>query len=100
MGGMRTAGDLVARMQLTRGMRLTEAKQYVAGKLGVAPFDLSDVVVMTEVRNEFGFGRIHSYAISQPWQANLIEAKFNIARVLDVPINCVEKFKERTGLAL
>ncbi len=26
----------------------------------------------------------------------MIEAKVNIARVLDVPINCVERFKERT----
>ena len=51
---------------------------------------------MTDVRNEHGFGRVHSYAISQPWQANQIEAKFNIARVLDVPINSVERFKERT----
>jgi hypothetical protein len=97
MGGMRAAGDLVARLQMTRGMRLKEAKDYVAGKLGVTPFDLSDPVVMTEVRNDHGFGRIHSYAISQPWQANQIEAKFNIARVLDVPINCVERFKERTA---
>ena len=67
-----------------------------ASKLGVTPFDLSDPVVMTDVRNEYGFGRIHSYAISQLWQANQIEAKFNIARVLDVPVNCVERFKERT----
>jgi len=98
MGGIRAGGDLVARMQMTRGMRLKEAKQYVADKLGVTPFDLSDVAVMTDIRSENGFGRIHSYAISHPWQANLIEAKFNIARVLDVPINCVERFKERTGL--
>ena len=98
MGGIRAAGDLVARMQMTRGMRLRQAKDYVAGKLGVTPFDLSDPVVMTDVRNEHGLGRIHSYAISQPWQANMIEAKFNIARVLDVPVNCVERFRERTGL--
>ena len=97
MGGMRAAGDLVARLQMTRGMRLAQAKEYVAGKLGVTPFDLSDPVVMTDVRNEHGFGRIHSYAISQPWQANQIEAKFNIARVLDLPINCVERFNERTA---
>ncbi len=97
MGGMRAAGDLVARAQMTRGMRLEQAKQYVAGKLGVTPFDLSDPVVMTDVRNELGFGRIHSYAISQPVQANMIEAKVNIARVLDLPINCVERFKERTA---
>ena len=97
IGGIRAGGDLVARMQMTRGMRLKEAKQYVADKLGVTPFDLSDPVIMTDVRNEHGFGRVHSYAISQPWQANQIEAKFNIARVLDVPINSVEKFKERTA---
>ena len=97
MGGIRAAGDLVARLQMTRGMRLREAKEYVAGKLGVTPFDLSDPAVMTDVRNELGFGRIHSYAISQPWQANQIEAKFNIARALDVPINCVERFRERTA---
>ena len=30
--GMRTAGDLVARMQLNRGMRIDAAKQYVAEK--------------------------------------------------------------------
>ncbi len=97
IGGIRAGGDLVARMQMTRGMRLKEAKRYVADRLGVTPFDLSDPVVMTEVRNELGFGRIHSYAISQPLQANQIEAKFNIARTLDVPINCVERFRERTG---
>ncbi len=83
---------------MTRGMRLKEAKEYVAAKLGVTPFDLSDPAVMTDIRDQFGFGRIHSYAISHPWQANLIEAKFNIARVLDVEVNCVERFKERTGL--
>ena len=98
MGGMRAAGDLVARMQMTRGMRLAEAKRCVADKLGVSTFDLSDPAVMTDVRNELGFGRIHSYAISQPGHANFIEAKFNIARILDIPINCVERFKERAGL--
>jgi dimethylamine---corrinoid protein Co-methyltransferase len=97
IGGIRAAGDLVARMQMTRGMRLKEAKEYVAGKLGVSPFDLSDPTVMTDVRSQYGFGRIHSYAISHPSQANQIEAKFNIARALDIPINCVEKFKERTA---
>ena len=99
MGGMRAAGDLVARMQMTRGMRLTEAKEHVAGKLGLTPFDLSDPAVMTDVRSELGLGRIHSYAISQPVQANFIEAKFNIGRVLDIPINCVKRFGERARLS-
>jgi len=42
MGGMRAAGDLVARMQMSRGMRIKEAKEYVANKLGVSIFNLSD----------------------------------------------------------
>jgi dimethylamine--corrinoid protein Co-methyltransferase len=97
MGGMRAAGDLVARMQM-RGMRLQQAKEYIASKLGVTPFDLSDPAVMTDIRSELGFGRIHSYAISQPGQANMIEAKFRISQVLGIPINCVERFKERARL--
>ena len=36
MGGMRTSGDLVARMQMTRGMKIEEAKKFVADKLGVS----------------------------------------------------------------
>ena len=30
MGGMRTAGDLVARLQLNKGMRIEQAKRFVA----------------------------------------------------------------------
>jgi dimethylamine--corrinoid protein Co-methyltransferase len=99
MGGMRAAGDLVARMEM-RGMRLQEAKEYVAGRLGVTPFDLSDPAVMADVRSAMGFGRIHSYAISHPAQANMIEAKFRISEVLGIPVNCVERFRERAGLRL
>ncbi len=58
MGGMRAAGDLVARMQMTRGMRLEPAKRHVAERLGVAPEELSDPVVMNEVRRDRGLGRI------------------------------------------
>jgi dimethylamine--corrinoid protein Co-methyltransferase len=35
MGGIRTAGDLVAWMQMTRKMKIGAAKQYVAHKLGI-----------------------------------------------------------------
>lgn len=44
MGGMRAAGDLVARVQMTRGMRIQEAKAYVAEKLGVAVAELTDPI--------------------------------------------------------
>jgi hypothetical protein len=99
MGGIRTAGDLVARMQMTRGMRLKEAKAYVAGKLGVAVGDLSDPVVMGDLRSEFGLARVMTPEATYPHEPNAIEAKFRIAELLDLPINCVDRFAERTGVA-
>jgi len=99
MGGMRTAGDLVARMQMTRGMRLKDAKEYVAGKLGVSVMDLHDPLTMTERRGELQIGRIVDQDAFYAGEANAIEAKFRIADVLDVPINCVERFKDHAGWA-
>jgi hypothetical protein len=99
MGGIRTAGDLVARMQFTRGMRNIEAKRYVAEKLGVSVLDLVDPVVMLDVRKEFGLGSMYESEISGPDDPLAIEAKFNISQVLDIPINCVERFKEKSGRA-
>ena len=92
MGGMRVAGDLVARVQMTRGMRIQEAKAYVAEKLGVTVADLTDPIIMTEVRTDLGLGLVTPL----PGVPKGIEAKFNIARVLDIDINCVSRFKDRT----
>ena len=97
MGGMRAAGDLVARMQMTRRMRLKEAKEYVAGKLGCSTRDLSDPVAMELIRKENGLGLVAMTSSTQPGEAGMMEAKFNIAEKLDVHINCVEQFKERTS---
>ncbi len=94
MGGMRTAGDLVARMQMTRGMRLDQAKAHVAGRLGVSPPELSDPLVMHEVRREFGLGLIPVQELTYPSEPGAIEAKFHISEVFDVPINSVQKFSE------
>ena len=90
MGGMRTAGDLVARMQMSRKMRISEAKAYVADKLGVAINQLNDPIIMTEVREDLGLGTLHAGARS----AKGIEAKHNISKLLDININCVERFKK------
>jgi dimethylamine--corrinoid protein Co-methyltransferase len=98
MGGMRTAGDLVARMQMTRRMRLKEAKQYVADKLGCGVRDLSDPTAMEQIRLEKGLGTLPFTSSVHPGEAGMMEAKFNIAKVLGVEINCVERFKERAGL--
>jgi dimethylamine--corrinoid protein Co-methyltransferase len=97
MGGMRAAGDLVARMQMTRGMRLDDAKAHVAERLGVSTDDLSDPLVMHDVRRELGLGLIPVQELTYPGEPGAIEAKFHIAEVLDVPINCVEKFREHVG---
>jgi dimethylamine--corrinoid protein Co-methyltransferase len=98
MGGMRAAGDLVARMQMTRRMRLKEAKLYVADNLGCGTRDLSDPVAMEEIRIEKGLGTLPFTSSVRPDDAGMMEAKFNIARTLDIPINCVERFKARAGL--
>jgi dimethylamine--corrinoid protein Co-methyltransferase len=98
MGGIRTAGDLVARMQMSRGMRLEEAKQYVAGKLGCTVRDLSDSYAMEQIRGEKGLGRILDHSNLHPGEPNAMMAKFRIAELLNIRINSVERFKEMAGL--
>ena len=98
MGGMRAAGDLVARMQMTRGMRLAEAKEYVAGKLGV-----SAVRPVRPGRHDRRAQRArlrpHPQLRDQPARGRPTRSRPSSTspRVLDVPINCVERFKERTA---
>ena len=91
MGGMRAAGDLVARMQMTRGMKIDEAKKYVADKLRVSISDLTDPVIMTEVREDLDIGNISPL----PRCAKGIEAKLRIAEVLDIDINCVRRLRNK-----
>ena len=95
MGGIRSAGDLVARMQLSRKMRLAEAKQYVAEKLGLSVVDLSDSTVMRRRREELDIGLITAV----PGAANGLAAKARIAALLDIRINCVERLKQQMGVA-
>lgn len=94
MGGMRTAGDLVARMQISRGMKIGEAKKYVADRLGVSVSALTDPIIMREVREDLNLGLLHPQAGSP----KCMEAKFNIARLLDIDINCVRRFKENASI--
>jgi dimethylamine--corrinoid protein Co-methyltransferase len=91
MGGIRTAGDLVARMQLSRKMRIQEAKEYVAGKLKVGLVDLGDEHEMRELREDLDLGVITSV----PGAARGLEAKARIADLLDVRINSVERLMSK-----
>lgn len=93
MGGIRTAGDLVARMQLSRKMRLREAKEYVADKLKVSVSELADEVIMNEVRKDLDIGDVYA---GMGEQARGIEAKFRIASLLDLEINSVQRFLNKT----
>jgi len=95
MGGMRTAGDLVARMQMSRGMKIKEAKEYVANRLKVSVSDLADPVVMQEIREDLDIGMLSTPF--HPGSAKGIEAKFRIAELLGIEINCVNMFKDRIG---
>jgi dimethylamine--corrinoid protein Co-methyltransferase len=91
MGGMRAAGDLVARVQMARGMRIQEAKKYVADKLSITVLELTDPVIMSEIRDDLQIGMMTPL----PGCAKGIEAKFRIAEVLGLDINCVQRFKAR-----
>jgi len=98
MGGMRTAGDLVARMQITRGMRLPQAKRYVAERLGCSVEDLSDPLVMHDIRRDLGLGLIPVQDLTYPDEPGAIEAKFRIAEVLGIPVNSVACFRRHARL--
>lgn len=85
MNGLRAAGDLVARLEMTKGMKLAEAKRLVAGKLGVGVADLADPLVMHEVRGELRLGRVFEVEATYPHDPSPAEAKVNIAERLGLP---------------
>ena len=91
MGGVRTTGDLVARLQLNRAMRIDDAKKVVSDKLGVPLSDINDPVIMGEVREDLKIFRLAEGQGSTDSMA----AKFNIARIMDMDINCVNRFKRQ-----
>jgi dimethylamine--corrinoid protein Co-methyltransferase len=92
MGGIRTAGDLVARMEFGKNMRVKDAKAYVAKKLGIDCIELADEFVMRELREELGIGVVTGV----PGAPRGIAAKMNIENILDIKINSCEKFREKT----
>lgn len=94
MGGIRTTGDLVAWMQLTRKMKIAAAKNHVAEKLGVELVDLTDEDRMRRLREELGIGVITAVSASPKG----IRAKLKIAELLEISINSVDRFKSQVGL--
>ena len=76
---------------MTKAMKIKEAKEYVASKLRIAISELTDPVVMTELREELQLGSITPV----PGSAKGIEAKHRIAELLNIDINCVRRFKQK-----
>jgi len=93
---MRTAGDLVAWMQLKRGMKINDAKKYVAEKLGIQMIDLSNEDVMARIRENLDIGTV----CAEPDGAKGIVAKSRIAKLLDIEINSVNKFNAKLNAPL
>ena len=84
----------MARLQLNRGMRIDAAKKLVAEKLSVSVFDLNDPVVMGEVREDLNIFRLSE----GQGTTDSMAAKINIARLMGMDINCVNRFKRKSGL--
>ena len=89
MGGIRSAGDLVARMEYDKSMKVDKAKEYVAKKLGIATREIADECIMRELREELGIGVITAV----PGAPRGIAAKMNIEKLLGIKINSCEKFR-------
>jgi len=75
-------------MQIVRKMKINEAKQYVAEKLGIDVIDLTNEEVMRSAREDLGIGVVTSVAGSPKG----IRAKIKIAEFLDIHINSVDLF--------
>ena len=90
MGGVRTAGDLVAWMQFTRKMKIDAAKAYVADKLNLKVSDLTDETIMAQVRADKGIGSV----IPDHIEYTGIAAKSKVARLLDIKIHSVELYEQ------
>lgn len=88
---MRAAGDLVARMELSKSMRLADAKAYVAKRLGVDPFDLSDPYMMRDIREKLDIGT----ATAAPSASRGMQSKLRIEDLLGIRINCCESHRAR-----
>ena len=86
----------MAWMQLTRRLKIDEAKQYVAAKLGISVLDLSNEEVMQQIREELDIG-----IISGPADATKgVAARARIAELLDISIHSVNVFKAKLNAPL
>lgn len=84
----------MAWMQLTQKMKITEAKEYVAQKLGIRVMDLADVELMHQLRQDLDIATLPMVADA----TSGIAAKYKIAELLEIEINSVNLFKSKLNL--
>jgi len=94
LGGMRTVGDLVGRVQLRNKCKISESKKYVMDKLGLDYDDIHDEVLMRNFREEHGLGVITTIG-GAPYG---IEAKLNIEEILDIEIASCQHLRDVSKL--
>ncbi len=86
MNGMRAAGDLVARLEMAKGMRLADAKRYVAGKLGdECRGPRRPARDARGPRRAPPRARLYEVETTYPDDPSPLEAKRAIARLLGLP---------------
>jgi len=78
-------------MQMSRKMKIDEAKTYVAGKLNIDVIELTNEEIMRPLREDLGIGTVTSVAGSPKG----IRAKMKIAELLDINIRSVDLFKSQ-----
>ena len=86
MNGMRTSGDLVARVQMAKTLKIDEAKKYVADKLKMDVADICDPAIMREVRQDLRIGEVNA----RPETPFALACKSRIAELLDINIKSVD----------
>ena len=83
---MRTAVDLLAWMQMTRRMKLADAKCYVIDKLGISLGNLVDENVMFTSRTDVVIGVVTPEAGGPEG----ILDRFKVSELQDIEINSVQ----------
>lgn len=92
IGGMRTTGDLVGRMQFARSMKIDEAKDFVAKKLEIDKLQLTEECLVRDLREELGIGVVTGL----PNSPKGLPAKMNIEKLLGITISTCEHFRQQT----
>jgi dimethylamine--corrinoid protein Co-methyltransferase len=88
IGGIRTAGDMVARMEMLK-CRCGDAKKTVAKKLGIDVSGVADEFTMRKLREQLNIATITGV----PNVARGLEAKARIADILGIKIRSVDHLK-------